>query len=174
MSENDNTDDWGDALEEQASMENSAPNEKEKDVWDTATDGLSKENVDILDKPIPSQTSGLTKSTQIDEVKGVELDSISESILSGNSQLDKNILDDIPLEISVMVGSTQVRVKDLLRYTQGSIVELDTPHDAPFIAMVNGRIIAKGDIVVINDKLGIRLTEIVTSKERLESRKELL
>lgn len=180
MSDDSNMDDWGDALKEQADAE-MAQSETETqspsnndDTWDDAVSEVSPTADEILDKPIPSQASDLIKGEDAEQSEKAELDKISADVHGNMARLDKNILDDIEMEVEVLVGKTDVRVKDLLRYTQGSIVELDTPHDAPFVARVNGRVIAKGDIVVINDKLGIRLTEIVTSKDRLESQKDVM
>ena len=180
MSDDSNMDDWGDALKEQADAEMSqsegyaqSPSNNEN-TWDDAVSEVSSTADEILDKPIPSQASELIRAGDVEQPEKAELEKVSSEVYGNMARLDKNILDDIEMEVEVLVGKTSVRVKDLLRYTQGSIVELDTPHDAPFIARVNGRVIAKGDIVVINDKLGLRLTEIVTSKDRLESQKDVI
>ena len=180
MSDDSNMDDWGDALKEQADAEMSQSEgdaqspSNNGNTWDDAVSEVSSTADEILDKPIPSQASELIRAGDVEQPEKAELEKISSDVYGNMARLDKNILDDIEMEVEVLVGKTSVRVKDLLRYTQGSIVELDTPHDAPFIARVNGRVIAKGDIVVINDKLGLRLTEIVTSKDRLESQKDVI
>ena len=180
MSDDNNLDDWGDALEEQAKAEMSQKDESEatrkpnSDTWDDAIDEVSPTADEILEKPIPTKDSEIIKGEGAKGAVPRGLDELAEDVHSDMARLDKNILDDISMDVEVVAGNAKVRVKDLLRYTQGSVVELDTPHDAPLTVRVNGRAIARGDIVVINDKLGVRLTEIVSSKDRLESQKNLL
>jgi len=75
---------------------------------------------------------------------------------------------DIPLKISVEVGRTSMLIKDLLQMREGSIVELDKLAGEPLDVYVNSRLIAKGEAVLVNDKFGIRLTEVVSPAERIE------
>jgi flagellar motor switch protein FliN/FliY len=81
------------------------------------------------------------------------------------SSLD--ILMDIPLEISVELGRVRMFVKDVLDLGTGSIVELDKAAGEPVDVLVNGRLVAKGEVVVIEDNFGVRITEILTPQERL-------
>ena len=78
---------------------------------------------------------------------------------------------DIPLEISVELGRTRMIVQDLLKLGQGSVIELTKPAGDTLEIMANNRLIAKGDVVVINEKYGIRLTEVISPVERLEKLK---
>ena len=75
---------------------------------------------------------------------------------------------DIPLEISVELGRTKMLINDLLKLGQGSVIELAKAAGATLEILANNRLIAKGDVVVINDKYGIRLTEVISPVERLE------
>lgn len=75
---------------------------------------------------------------------------------------------DIPLNVSVEVGRTRILIKDLLQLHEGSIVELDKLAGEPLDLYVNSRLIAKGEAVLVNEKFGIRLTEVVSPAERLE------
>jgi len=75
---------------------------------------------------------------------------------------------DIPLEITVQLGRTRMLINDLLKLGQGSVIELDKAAGATLEILANNRLIAKGDVVVINDKYGIRLTEVISPVERLE------
>ncbi len=89
-----------------------------------------------------------------------------------NKKLDDEIhnLDfilDIPLRVSVELGRTKILVRDLLQLGQGSVVELDALAGEPMDVLVNGYLIAQGEVVVVNDKFGIRLTDIVTPSERM-------
>jgi|GEM_PF-183142 len=75
---------------------------------------------------------------------------------------------DIPLEISVELGRTKVRIADILKLGQGSIIELTNPAGSALEVLVNHKPIAKGEVVVVNEKYGIRLTEILSVMERIE------
>lgn len=75
---------------------------------------------------------------------------------------------DIPLEITVELGRTKMLIHELLKLGQGSVIELTKPAGDTLEILANSRLIAKGDVVVINDKYGIRLTEVISPVERLE------
>ena len=78
---------------------------------------------------------------------------------------------DIPLKVSVELGRTQIIVKDLLQLGQGSVLELDKLAGEPLEILVNGKLVAKGEVVVVNEKFGIRLTDIISPIERIETLK---
>jgi flagellar motor switch protein FliN/FliY len=80
---------------------------------------------------------------------------------------DLEFIKDIPVQFSVEIGRTKIPIKSLLQLTQGSIVELDAASGDLMDILVNGTMIAKGEVVVINEKFGIRLTEIITPIERI-------
>ena len=74
---------------------------------------------------------------------------------------------DIPVQISVELGRTKISIKSLLQLAHGSVVELDAMAGEPMSVYVNGTLIAQGEVVVVNDKFGIRLTDIITPSERM-------
>jgi flagellar motor switch protein FliN/FliY len=76
---------------------------------------------------------------------------------------------DIPVRLTLEVGGSDMPIRDLLQLHQGAIVELDRQAGEPLDVLVNGTLIARGEVVVIEDKLGIRLTEVVSQTERLQS-----
>jgi len=80
---------------------------------------------------------------------------------------DINRVLDIPVLLSVELGRTKVPIKHILQLGQGSVVELDALAGEPMDVLVNGYLIAQGEVVVVNDKFGIRLTDVVTPSERL-------
>jgi len=80
---------------------------------------------------------------------------------------DINMVLDIPVQLSVELGRTRVSIKHILQLGQGSVVELDALAGEPMDVLVNGYLIAQGEVVVVNDKFGIRLTDVVTPSERL-------
>lgn len=80
---------------------------------------------------------------------------------------DINMILDIPVQLSVELGRTRIPIKHILQLAQGSVVELDALAGEPMDVLVNGYLIAQGEVVVVNDKFGIRLTDIVTPSERM-------
>ncbi|MBY0409849.1 MAG: flagellar motor switch protein FliN [Burkholderiaceae bacterium] len=86
---------------------------------------------------------------------------------SDGSVNDINMVLDIPVQLSVELGRTKVPIKYILQLAQGSVVELDALAGEPMDVLVNGYLIAQGEVVVVNDKFGIRLTDVVTPSERL-------
>ena len=74
---------------------------------------------------------------------------------------------DIPVQIAVELGRTKITIKSLLQLAHGSVVELDAMAGEPMSVYVNGTLIAQGEVVVVNDKFGIRLTDIITPSERM-------
>ena len=83
------------------------------------------------------------------------------------TQNDLDMIMDIPVQLSVELGRTKMPIKNLLQLAQGSVVELAGMAGEPLDVMINGFLIAQGEVVVVNDKLGIRLTDIITPSERL-------
>jgi flagellar motor switch protein FliN len=80
---------------------------------------------------------------------------------------DIELVLDIPVQLTVELGRTKVSIKDILQIAQGSVVELDAVAGDPLDVFINGCLIAQGEVVVVNDKFGIRLTDIVTPSERI-------
>jgi flagellar motor switch protein FliN len=81
---------------------------------------------------------------------------------------DIGMILDIPVQLTVELGRTRIPIKNILQLAQGSVVELDTLAGEPMDVLVNGYLIAQGEVVVVNDKFGIRLTDIVTPSERVK------
>ena len=80
---------------------------------------------------------------------------------------DINMILDIPVQLTVELGRTRIPIKHILQLAQGSVVELEALAGEPMDVLVNGFLIAQGEVVVVNDKFGIRLTDIVTPSERM-------
>ncbi len=80
---------------------------------------------------------------------------------------DLDMILDIPVQLEVQLGRTKIAIKNLLQLAQGSVVELDGMAGEPMEVLVNGCLIAQGEVVVVNDKFGIRLTDVVTPSERI-------
>jgi flagellar motor switch protein FliN/FliY len=123
------TDDWAQALEEQA-----------------ATVSVNEDGAPVFESASATVTS---------------------SSGANNPMQDIQMVLDIPVQLSVELGRTRVPIKYILQLAQGSIVELDALAGEPMDVLINGYLIAQGEVVVVNDKFGIRLTDIVTPSERM-------
>lgn len=80
---------------------------------------------------------------------------------------DLDFLLDIPLEITVELGRTRMLIKDLLQLSQGSVIELDKLAGEPMEVLINNKLVARGEVVVVNEKFGVRLTDIISPAERI-------
>ncbi|GAB1258079.1 flagellar motor switch protein FliN [Aurantivibrio plasticivorans] len=85
---------------------------------------------------------------------------------SGNPDLD--VILDIPVTMSMEVGSTSITIRNLLQLNQGSVIELDRLAGEPLDVLVNGTLIAHGEVVVVNEKFGIRMTDVISPAERIK------
>jgi flagellar motor switch protein FliN/FliY len=83
------------------------------------------------------------------------------------AKTDIDMILDIPVQMTAELGRTRITIKNLLQLSQGSVVELDGLAGEPMDVLINGYLIAQGEVVVVNDKFGIRLTDIITPSERI-------
>ena len=88
---------------------------------------------------------------------------------SEKNKINPEVLQGIPVTISVEVGKTSLKIRDLLRLSQGSVVELDRLAGEPLDLLVNNTVVAQGEIVLVNDRYGIRLTRVVPAAERMKT-----
>lgn len=135
-------DPWAEAMEEQ---EKSA---EEDDPWAGAMEEQADEEA---------------KAEAIDLEK---FDSDNSSAKSIDPDLE--IILDIPVSISMEVGSTSITIRNLLQLNQGSVIELDRLAGEPLDVLVNGTLIAHGEVVVVNEKFGIRMTDVISPAERIK------
>ncbi len=91
----------------------------------------------------------------------------------GGNLNDFDMILDIPVQITVELGRTKLSIRNLLQLAHGSVVELDGLAGEPMDVLVNGTLIAQGEVVVVNDKFGIRLTDIITPSERVRKARGL-
>lgn len=87
---------------------------------------------------------------------------------SGGPPKNIDFILDIPMSVTVYVGSTKMAIRDLLQLAQGSVIELDKLAGEPMDVMVNNKLVARGEVVVVNEKFGIRLTDVVSAAERVQ------
>ncbi len=102
-----------------------------------------------------------------ESVAPAQFTNFSQGTPAGNTGNDLNMILDIPVQLTVELGRTRIPIKHILQLAQGSVVELETMAGEPMDVLVNGYLIAQGEVVVVNDKFGIRLTDIVTPSERM-------
>ncbi|MBQ4797811.1 flagellar motor switch protein FliN [Pseudoalteromonas sp. MMG006] len=104
------------------------------------------------------------------EAQVAELDELSDSKheMSGEEKRKLDTILDIPVTISMEVGRSKINIRNLLQLNQGSVVELDRVAGEPLDVLVNGTLIAHGEVVVVNDKFGIRLTDVISQVERIK------
>jgi flagellar motor switch protein FliN/FliY len=93
----------------------------------------------------------------------------SSDELDDKSQIHQDILQNIPVTLSVEVGRAIIKIRDLMRLTQGSVVELDRMAGEPLDLLVNNTVVAQGEVVLINERYGIRLTRVAPAAERMET-----
>lgn len=108
---------------------------------------------------------------EAEEAQKAELEQLTESSdgeseSSGNDKLDAIL--DIPVTISMEVGRSNITIRNLLQLNQGSVIELDRVAGESLDVLVNGTLIAHGEVVVVNDKFGIRLTDVISQTERIK------
>jgi flagellar motor switch protein FliN/FliY len=92
----------------------------------------------------------------------------SGAAVKSGTHNDIDFILDIPVQLTVELGRTKIAIKNLLQLAQGSVVELDGLAGEPMDVLVNGCLIAQGEVVVVNDKFGIRLTDIISPSERIK------
>ena len=143
MSEQDDSelgDDWAAAMNEQASAENA-------------------------EKASQAEKNGNIETATFDELDQ------KNPVAAGDEAMDEIQMDvilDIPVTISMEIGRTQINIRNLLQLNEGSVVELDRFAGEPMDVLVNGTLIAHGEVVVVNDKFGIRLTDVISPSERVK------
>ena len=95
--------------------------------------------------------------------------SASSEAQDQDKQIHKDVLQTISVTLSVEVGRAMIKIKDLMRLTQGSVVELDRLAGEPLDLLVNDTVVAQGEVVLVNERYGIRLTRVVPASERMKN-----
>lgn len=104
------------------------------------------------------------------KAEAINLETFEADGINGKSiDPDLDIILDIPVNISMAVGSTSITIRNLLQLNQGSVIELDRLAGEPLDVLVNGTLIAHGEVVVVNEKFGIRMTDVISPAERIKN-----
>ena len=104
-------------------------------------------------------------------IQPASLSDLSDDARIGDPDVNLDVILDIPVSIAMEIGRTRINIRNLLQLNQGSVIELDRLADEPLDVMVNGTLVAHGEVVVVNDKFGIRLTDVVSPAERIKNLK---
>ncbi|MFI5303804.1 MAG: flagellar motor switch protein FliN [Nitrospiria bacterium] len=118
--------------------------------------------------PGPGQaTAAVAEKKAGAEIKPASFSPVQDK-KAGDSMKNIDFILDVPLKINVHLGSARMVIKDLLQLGQGSVIELEKLAGEPMDVMIGDKLIARGEVVVVNDKFGIRLTDIVSPTERIK------
>lgn len=131
----------------------------------------SYEEVYEVNQPVSEKTIIETPQPQV-EVHKASFETLVESKSSGVSNKNIDLILDVPLDISVVLGRTKKSIKDILNFSTGSLIELDKLAEEPVEVLVNGKTIALGEVVVVDENFGVRITNIVSNTERINSLKK--
>lgn len=102
------------------------------------------------------------------KARAASFDELADEGGAGSNDVKLDVVLDIPVTISMEIGRTRISIRNLLQLNQGSVVELDRLAGEPMDVLVNGTLIARGEVVVVNEKFGIRLTDIISPAERVK------
>ncbi|MBC8211999.1 MAG: flagellar motor switch protein FliN [Gammaproteobacteria bacterium] len=119
------------------------------------------------EKPAPKSKSKANN----EDIEKVEAESLSENASFKKGDLNLDVVLDIPVTIAMEIGRTKLSIRNLLQLNQGSIIELDRLAGEPMDVVVNGTLVAHGEVVVVNEKFGIRLTDVISPSERIKNLK---
>ena len=114
-----------------------------------------------------SQGGATTRAGAGDGYTPAELENLQADAVGGRQEVNLDAIVDIPVTLSVEIGQTAISIRDLLQLNQGSVVELDRLAGEPLDVLVNGTLVAHGEVVVVNDKFGIRLTDVISARDRV-------
>lgn len=99
----------------------------------------------------------------------IQSETSGENEIEGKEQCDLDLIMDIPLDVSVELGTVKMVINDLLQLGQGAIIELNKPVAEPLEIYINNKLLARGEVVVVDEKFGIRVTSIISPMERVKS-----
>ncbi|WP_018953887.1 flagellar motor switch protein FliN [Thioalkalivibrio sulfidiphilus] len=143
------------------------------DDWAAALAEQAETEAKPQDQPEDKPAKGKGANAENESVQKASFDSLASESRGPATQEDVNldVVLDIPVTISMEIGRTRMPIRNLLQLNQGSVVELDRLAGEPLDVFVNGTLIAHGEVVVVNEKFGIRLTDVISPTERVKKLK---
>jgi flagellar motor switch protein FliN/FliY len=139
------------------------------DDWAAAMAEQDDSGQEDIDAVLSEQKNGDNAGGGATPVEMEELQ--SSGGVTGDMAPDLDVILDIPIRICMEVGNTQINIRNLLQLNQGSVIELDRLAGEPLDVLVNGTLIAHGEVVVVNEKFGIRMTDVISPSERIKKLK---
>ncbi|MDP5324541.1 MAG: flagellar motor switch protein FliN [Litorivicinaceae bacterium] len=88
---------------------------------------------------------------------------------ASESKMNRDVIENIPVTLAIEVGRATLKIRDLMRLTQGSVVELDRLAGEPLDIVVNDTVVAQGEVVLVNDRYGVRLTQVISAADRIKN-----
>ncbi|WP_101760503.1 flagellar motor switch protein FliN [Oceanicoccus sp. KOV_DT_Chl] len=132
------------------------------DEWAAAMSEQGDDGQDDIDAMLEQANA----EPDVKKAPMTEFSASSAAAVEGAPDLD--VIMDIPIKISMEVGNTEISIRNLLQLNQGSVIELDRLAGEPLDVLVNGTLIAHGEVVVVNEKFGIRMTDVISPSERIK------
>lgn len=117
------------------------------------------------------EQAGAEEAVASEDVEKVEAQALESTSGSDHKDVNLDVILDIPITISMEIGRTKLSIRNLLQLNQGSVIELDRLAGEPMDVLVNGTLVAHGEVVVVNEKFGIRLTDVISPAERIKNLK---
>lgn len=136
------------------------------DEWAAALEETGDAGQDDIDALLAADAGSAPSSNRLPMEEFGSVPRNNEPVSLEGPNLD--VILDIPVSISMEVGSTDINIRNLLQLNQGSVIELDRLAGEPLDVLVNGTLIAHGEVVVVNEKFGIRLTDVISPSERIK------
>lgn len=152
----DMADDWAAAMAEQAEAEGGAEDAAEN----------AAENASAAEDAAQAGNNAAAGEAGVEKAEFEDLNNDATALCGTETNLD--VILDIPVTLSMEIGRTEISIQNLLQLNQGSVVELDRLAGEPMDVLVNGTLIAHGEVVVVNEKFGIRLTDVISPAERVK------
>lgn len=145
-------------------------NDKLDDDWLASINGEDDEFSDAS-KPWNGTAHENSESQEKQQANAIPFQELKEEpghAAENSEDINLDVILDVPVTISMEIGRTQINIRNLLQLNQGSVVELDRLAGEPMDVLVNGTLVAHGEVVVVNDKFGIRLTDVISPAERVK------
>lgn len=140
-------------------------NEALADEWASALD--EQEQLEpVVEAEVGTESVAASGATT--PAESAQFQELREEVPAESSDVNLNAILDVPVTISMEIGRTRISIRNLLQLNQGSVVELDRLAGEPMDVLVNGTLIAKGEVVVVNEKFGIRLTDVISPADRVK------
>ncbi len=129
-------------------------------------DAMAEEWAAAMEEQGAAESEGGNADDGFQQVAAKQL---NESANPGDGEVKLDVILDIPVTIAMEIGRTQLSIRNLLQLNQGSVVELDRLAGEPMDVLVNGTLVAHGEVVVVNEKFGIRLTDVISPADRIKN-----